>query len=107
MKVFPEALRKGNEWLFSAEDRRAARRSQREARAARKHAATDAITVTPADLKAFTGKERPSAQARALARLGIPHRARLDGSLIVLKCHVDTLAPSRAIVRTSEPKLVL
>lgn len=107
MKVFPESLRPGYEWLFDAEHRRAARRDAKAKRDARKHAALDAITVSPTDLAALTGKERPSAQARVLARLGIPHRRRPDGSLIVLRCHVGTGAPARAIVRTSEPELVL
>ena len=107
MRIFPESLRPGNEWIFDAEDRRAARRAAKAKRDTRKHAALDGITVPPTDLVALTGKERPSAQARVLARLGIPHRRRTDGSLIVLRCHVDTLAPARAIVRLSEPKLVL
>jgi hypothetical protein len=107
MDIYPQALRPGNEWLFDAEDRRAARQAAKAKRTARKHAAVDAITVTPQDLKTLTDRERPSAQARVLVRLGIPHRRRPDGSLIVLRCHVGTVAPSRAIVRTSEPQLVL
>lgn len=107
MTIHPEALRPGNGWIFDAEDRRAARRAAKANRVARKHSDLDAITVTPQDLKTLTDKERPSAQARVLSRLGIPHRSRPDGSLIVLTCHVDTAAPARAIVRTSEPKLVL
>jgi hypothetical protein len=90
-----------------AEDRAAARRAAKEKRAVRKHSPEDAITVLPSELKALTDRERPSAQARVLAGLGIPHRRRPDGSLIVLRCHVGTLTPVRAIVRTSEPKLVL
>jgi Domain of unknown function (DUF4224) len=107
MRVFPEALRKSNEWLFDPEDRTAARRAAKHKRAARKHSPEDAITVSPSELKALTDRERPSAQARVLARLGIPHRRRPDGSLIVLRCHVSTVGPARAIVRASEPQLVL
>lgn len=108
MKVFPEALRPGSEWLFDAEDRTAARRAAKAKRDARKHAALDAIAVTPQDLKTLTDRERPSAQARVLTRLGIPHRRRPDGSLIVLRCHVETVTAARGIVaRISEPKLVL
>jgi len=105
--VYPEALRKEFAWIFAPEERAAARRAAKAKRAARKHAALDAITVTPQDLKTLTDRERPSAQARVPARLGIPHRRRPDGSLIVLRCHVDTVAAARAIVRTSEPHLVL
>jgi hypothetical protein len=107
VKVFPEALRPDYGWIFDAEDRAAARRAAKAKRDARKHA-LDAITVTPQDLVTLTDRERPSAQARVLARLGIPHRRRPDGSLIVLRCHVDTVTAARAIVaRTSEPQLVL
>jgi hypothetical protein len=107
MDIYPQALRPGNEWLFDAEDRRAARQAAKAKRTARKHAAVDAITVTPQDLKTLTDRERPSAQARVLSRLGVPHRRRPDGSLIVLRCHLGTAPPSRAIVRVSEPQLVL
>jgi hypothetical protein len=106
--VFPEALRRGYEWIFTPEERATARRAAKAKRDARKHSALDAIIVTPQDLKTYTGRERPSAQARVLSRLGIPHRRRPDGSLIVLRCHIDTAASARAIVRTSEPpQLVL
>ncbi len=107
MDVYPEALRPGNEWLYDAEDRRAARRAAKAKRAARKHTATDAIIVSAQDLQTLTDRERPSAQARVLTRLGIPHRRRPDGSLIVLRCHVDTVKPAGAIVPASEPQLVL
>lgn len=108
MRVFPEALNPRYAWLFDAADRRNARRAAKAKRDARKHAALDSITVTPSDLTALTNRERPSAQARVLARLGIPHRRRPDGSLIVLKCHVGNVTAARGIVaRSSEPQLVL
>lgn len=42
------------------------------------------MILTPQELIDLTLKERPSAQTRQLDFLGIPHRPRLDGSLIVL-----------------------
>lgn len=42
------------------------------------------VILNPQELIDYTHKERPSAQARQLDALGIPHRPRLDGSLIVL-----------------------
>ena len=41
------------------------------------------------ELAALTGKERPKAQARALTRMGIPHRTRPDGSPVVMRTHVE------------------
>jgi hypothetical protein len=47
------------------------------------------LNLTPEQLEAYTGKSRPKAQARVLEAIGVPYRRRPDGSLIVLRIHVD------------------
>jgi hypothetical protein len=47
------------------------------------------IVLTKEELGELTGKERPSAQVRALGRMGIPHRTRPDGSPVVLRVHLE------------------
>jgi Domain of unknown function (DUF4224) len=41
--------------------------------------------LTPAELVDATGFTQPAAQARELAHLGIPHRRRRDGRVLVLR----------------------
>lgn len=48
------------------------------------------MNLSPDELVALTGKSKPSAQARELEHLGIPHKPRRDGSLVVLRVHVET-----------------
>ena len=45
--------------------------------------------LTPQELIELTGKRRHSSQAAELRRLGIEHKARGDGSLVVHAKHVD------------------
>jgi len=47
------------------------------------------MLLTPAEIEELTHKERPSWQARELDHLGIPYRQRSDGSLVVLRAHVE------------------
>lgn len=47
------------------------------------------MILTPEELIALTGRKYAPAQARELDFLGIPHRPRRDGSLVVLKIHVE------------------
>ena len=102
------ALRPAYAWLFLPEERAAARRARKAKRDARKHSADAVLAVPLHELVALTDRERPSAQARVLSRLGIPHRRRPDGSLIVLRCHLDTGKPGRDTLRAdNEPQLVL
>lgn len=46
---------------------------------------TDSICLTTEELFDLTRYKRPSAQARALNHLGIDHRIRLDGSVVVFR----------------------
>lgn len=56
-------------------------------------------------LRDLTRKQRPTAQARELVRLGIKHGVRGDGSLVVMESAVDAvLGPGTAAkLRKSAP----
>lgn len=43
------------------------------------------------EIEELTGKKRRSAQAKVLNVLGITHKVRPDGSLVVLRAHVETV----------------
>lgn len=45
--------------------------------------------LTQSQLIELTGFKRSGAQLRALRYLGLEHRQRADGSLVVLKSHVE------------------
>jgi hypothetical protein len=47
------------------------------------------ICLSPEELEDYTRKVKFSAQARVLDVAGVPYRKRPDGSLIVLRVHVD------------------
>lgn len=49
------------------------------------------MLLSGAELHELTGKKLPAAQARALNFMGIEYRRRPDGSLAVLRAHVDAL----------------
>lgn len=49
------------------------------------------IVLSEEELVDLTKKERPSAQARVLAFMDIRYRPRPDGSLAVLRIHVETI----------------
>lgn len=47
------------------------------------------MLLTAAEIAELTNKDRPGWQARELDHLGIPYRRRTDGSLVVLRAHVE------------------
>jgi Domain of unknown function (DUF4224) len=47
------------------------------------------VFVAEQDIQIFTGKRRPSAQARCLHRLGIRHTRRLDGTIALRQEELD------------------
>ena len=49
------------------------------------------LTLTDAELVELTGKRRPSAQIRALRHMGIHHKRRGDGTLVVARAHFELL----------------
>jgi hypothetical protein len=67
------------------------------------------IVLSEDDVVELTGKRRPSAQARVLDFMGIPYRPRPNGSLVVLRIHVETVetieGPRRGAT-LAEPQLV-
>lgn len=58
------------------------------------------MILTPQELVEYTKKERPSAQARQLDFLGVPHKPRLDGSLIVFW---EDVRAAQGVQRAREP----
>jgi hypothetical protein len=59
------------------------------------------VILSAEDVAAITGKTKPSAQARELEHMDIPYRTRRDGTLVVLRIHVDIAAPTP---RDEKPK---
>ncbi|HEX7080367.1 MAG TPA: DUF4224 domain-containing protein [Gammaproteobacteria bacterium] len=47
------------------------------------------LTLSDDELVELTGKKRPSAQARALRIMGIDHRIRPDGKVVVLRAQLE------------------
>jgi hypothetical protein len=47
------------------------------------------LVLTQADVADLTGKVKAAAQARELAHMGIPYRRRRNGSIAVLRIHVE------------------
>lgn len=45
--------------------------------------------LTQQEIRDLTGRGRRDAQVRALRHMGIDHRTRADGSVVVLKSHVE------------------
>ena len=60
--------------------------------------------LTPDELHELTGKARNSAQLRALRAMGIEHRIRPDGSLAVLRSHVESLLGGALGAKVVAPK---
>jgi hypothetical protein len=46
------------------------------------------ITLSASEIEQYTGKRRPTAQSKVLDALGVPHKRRPDGSLVVLRIHI-------------------
>lgn len=57
--------------------------------------ASVALTLTPDEVKDLTGRTRRPAQVKVLRHMGIEHRVRPDGSVAVLRAHVETLLGSQ------------
>jgi hypothetical protein len=49
----------------------------------------DVVLLSATEIAELTGRDRPGWQARELDHLGIPYRRRSDGSLVVLRIHVE------------------
>ena len=55
------------------------------------HSRTRAMFLDTDELAELTGRRRNAAQARALRAMGIEHRLRPDGSIAVLRAHIEKL----------------
>jgi hypothetical protein len=60
------------------------------------------LTLSPEELRELTAKRRSDAQARVLDFMRIPYRVRPNGTLAVLRIHVEVGATIRAQI---EPEL--
>lgn len=60
------------------------------------------LLLSPTEIQELTDRQRPGWQARCLKHLGIPFRRRPDGSLVVLRCHVEDRPQTRP---APEPQL--
>lgn len=47
------------------------------------------MILSPEELQQLTGRKRCGAQIQALRFMGIEHRQRPDGSVVVLRAHVE------------------
>lgn len=61
------------------------------------------IVLSPQEIEDLTRRSRATAQARQLAHLGIPCERRTDGSLVVLRVHVESITAA-AVKRDERPK---
>lgn len=63
------------------------------------------LTLSPAELADLTEKVKSSAQARELDHMKIPYRVRRDGSLAVLRVHVETLLGAVSVPSARTPRV--
>ena len=49
------------------------------------------IVLTKDEIEALTGRHRKDAQIKALRFMGIEHRVRPDGTVAVLKAHIEQI----------------
>lgn len=59
--------------------------------------------LTDDEIEALTGRKRKPAQARVLTFLGVEHKMRPDGSLVVLRSQVEKVLGD-AVVNTKAKK---
>jgi hypothetical protein len=49
------------------------------------------VFLTPEEVASLTGKQRGDAQRRALNFMGVEYKVRPDGSIAILRAHVERL----------------
>ncbi|QRQ88488.1 DUF4224 domain-containing protein [Cupriavidus oxalaticus] len=62
------------------------------------------MLLTTEELRELTNRVRRHAQASVLNSLGVAHRIRPDGSIIVLRAHVEHLLGASTPVHRHEPE---
>jgi hypothetical protein len=55
--------------------------------------------LTPAEIHELTGKTRKPAQRRALNTMGIEHKVRPDGAVIVSRSHIENVLDGNAVTK--------
>jgi len=58
------------------------------------------IILTDEEVEALTGKKRKPSQSRALSFMGIEHKMRPDGSLVVLRTMVEKILGDVVMTKT-------
>lgn len=65
------------------------------------------LVLSDAELVELTRKQRAGAQVRALRHLGIDHKRRADGSVLVIRSHLEVLQKatdsSKMLPKRTEP----
>ena len=60
------------------------------------------MILTPQEIRELTQRARPAWQVRVLDHIGVPYRRRPDGTLIVMRSHVEmqpVVSPRRPQLR--------
>jgi aminopeptidase-like protein len=65
------------------------------------------VFLTATEIRDLTGRRLCDAQRRALEHMGIPFRVRPDGSLAVLRAHVEAIPGGTISTTQREPELHL
>lgn len=61
--------------------------------------------LSPEELQELTGRVQRAAQVKVLRGMGIEHRQRPDGSVAVMRAHIEKVfGAAPAVVRKSVPK---
>lgn len=61
--------------------------------------------LTPDEIKELTGKQRKPAQLRALRFMGIEHRVRPDGALIVSRSHIEKVLDGNIAIKIKAERI--
>ncbi len=62
------------------------------------------LFLSPDELQTLTGRQRKSAQSRALSMLGIEHKVRADGFPVVLRAHIERVMGGTESSTTKQKK---
>ena len=60
------------------------------------------VCLSPLEIHQITGRKRRPSQVRALRFMGIEHRIRPDGSILVSRVHVEKLLDGDSVKRRIE-----
>ncbi len=62
------------------------------------------LVLSPQEIIEVTARTKPSSQAKQLTHLGVPFKPRTDGTLVVLRIHVEHLLGAERDLKP-EPRL--